>query len=723
MRPWMLRIPLGLVVVLAALLAHGGTLRGGFHYDDEAVILQNRATLTEPGSVIRGLHDPSAFTGGGKQGGMYRPVSHASHVLDAATGGWEDERPRPFAWHLTNLLLHAACAAALFALLRRVLRTWLPGGPGPDGLPEAAARAAFLGALWFAVVPVHSEVVNYVTARSESLAALFFLLALHAHHAAGDEGRTAGSRAGLTALSVASALLSFGSKETGVLLPAVAAALEIWGRSGDATVGERIRRAALRAAPLAAALVGYLLLRRAVLGQATIDLAARAAMEGAGVDPMVGGGRTMVAHLLTQARVAVAYALLLIFPFDLAPDHGVRVAAGIDAPTAAALAAIALAAGLVVRAAARGCRGVPLAALWAAAAAAPSVLVPLNVLMNEHRLYLPSTGLALLVGLGGDRVLSGARRFGPQARTAAGTGVVLALAAFVLVDRSRSKDWADPSRLWPRAVATSPESWRNQMHLGAVCFRLAQSTWSERLASRGRSAPADVLEMQGTALLDEARERYGEAHRLYPRAFETRLNLGYFHLYRGTLLHPEVLHDEVPSDVSDFEEAARWFVLAEESSPGSFRAHDNFAKSRALAGRVDEAIVEYERMAAEDTDRTTHYAWPLARLYGRVGRTEDALRMLAKIDALSPEQGGTVALLRAEALTRAKRFVEAKAALEDARRRLGPDDPMPDVYMARLLAATAVPENLPALRELWTLVLSREYRPGPKDRAVVDALK
>ena len=723
MRPWMIRIPLGLVVVIAALLAHGGALRGSFHYDDEAVILQNRAALTDPGSVLRGLHDPSAFTGGGKQGGMYRPVSHASHVLDAAAGGWDDEGPRPFAWHLTNLLLHAACAGALFALLRRVLRTWLPGGPGPAGLPDAASRAAFLGALWFAAIPVHSEVVNYVTARSESLAALFFLLALHAHHAAGDEGRTPGSRAALAALSVASALLSFGSKETGVLLPAVAAALEIWGRPGDASVGERLRRAAVRAAPLAAVLVGYLLLRRAVLGQATVDLAARAAMEGAGVDPMVGGGRTMIAHLLTQARVAAAYALLLVFPVDLAPDHGVRVAASIDAPTAAALAAIALAAGLAVRAAARGCRGVPLAAVWTAAAAAPSVLVPLNVLMNEHRLYLPSTGLALLVGLGADRVLAGARRFGPQARAAAGIGVVLALGAFVLVDRSRSKDWSDPSRLWPRAVETSPASWRNQMHLGAVSFRLAQRKWSERAGMRGRSASADFLEMQGLSLLDEALERFGEAHRLYPRAFETRLNLGYFHLYRGTLLHPEVLHDEVPADASDFEEAARWFALAEESSPGSFRAHDNFAKSRALAGRVEEAITEYERMAAEDTDRTTHYAWPLARLYARVGRTEDALRMLAKIDELSPADRGTVALLRGEALMRAKRFAEAEKSLEGAATILGKADPRPPVFMARLLAATGLKENLPMMRLLWDAGLARGHTPGPKDRAVLEALK
>jgi tetratricopeptide (TPR) repeat protein len=261
------------------------------------------------------------------------------------------------------------------------------------------------------------------------------------------------------------------------------------------------------------------------------------------------------------------------------------------------------------------------------------------------------------------------------------------------------------------------------MHLGVLSFRSAQERWAERERVAANSVEAAFLEMQGQSMLEESRERFGEAHRLYPRAFENRLNLGFFHLYRGTLLQPEVLHDELPSDPADFEEAARWFVLAEESSPGSFRAHFNMATALARAGRVEQAVAEFERMAKEDTERTTIYAWPLSDLYRRLGRTEEALGMLAKIDALEPGSRGLAALRRAEVLVQARRFPEAKAALDAARAALGAQDVRPDVYMARLLAATGVPENLPALRALWTLVVASGYRPGPKDRAVIEALR
>ena len=97
--------------------------------------------------------------------------------------------------------------------------------------------------------------------------------------------------------------------------------------------------------------------------------------------------------------------------------------------------------------------------------------------------------------------------------------------------------------------------------------------------------------------------------------------------------------------------------------------------------------------------------------------------MLGRIDALEPGSRGIAALRRAEVLVHARRFPEAKAALDAARGALGEKDVRPDVYMARLLAATGVPENLPALRGLWSLVLDRGYRPGPKDRAVLDALR
>jgi tetratricopeptide (TPR) repeat protein len=661
-------VPPGLLLVLLVLAAHAGSLKGGFHYDDEAVIVLNRANLEDPGTVARFVANPGAFSGA-PGNPLFRPVAHATHVLDAARGTWTPEGPDPRPFHVTNLALHAAAAWVLWRLLRRVLAVLLPAPPPGEAFPiPATDAAAFLGAAWFGLHPAHAEVVNYVTARSESLAGLFFLLALWAHHAAHEAGRSPGRRALLVAGSVAAALLSFGSKETGILLPAVAAALDLGARPEGGSLADRLRRAALRALPFALAAGGVLLLRRHALGTATVDLAARVAMDGAGVDPLVGGGRSLVAHLLTQARVVAASGLLLLLPTDLAPDHGVRVGAALDLPTCLALAALGVAGFLVVRAARRGDRLLPLAAAWAALAAAPSVLVPLNVVMNEHRLYLPCTGLAL----GAGPLLLGVVRAGARlGRPAAGGLAVLALlCAYIAIDGGRAHDWRDSYRLWRRATESSPASWRNHLHLGVQAYIRAKKGYDALAAAGLASDPGTIFaERAAREELDFAMESFHEAHRLYPRAFETRLNLGFAHLHRGLLLNRS--HDpDAPADPGPFLEAARWFTLAEESSPSSFRAFYNRATAWAFAGRVPEAIAEFERLSA-DRSRTTLYAWPLADLYRRAGRTEDALAQLALVEEREPADAGLVALRRGEVLAAAKRYREADRELQRAASLLG----------------------------------------------------
>jgi len=793
------RFPLGLIVLLGILVGHGFSLRGGFHYDDENVIVLNRANLEDPGTVLRMFQDPSVFCGiPGNP--LFRPVAHATHVLDAHLGTfWRKVQatcyllipdwlwkktvnvPRgidPLPFHVTNLLLHAACALVLYHLLRRVLRVLVPGEPFGPERPPAADVAALFGALWFGLEPVNAEVVNYVSARSESMAALFFLLSLMAHHAAWEEGVGRGRRALLVVGSVLAALLSFGSKETGILLPALAGALELWARPKCESPVEVICRAIGRAIPLVVGVCVYWSLRMLAMPSSQIEsrigtwaavlvailVAVRVALlvprvtsmarEGlkvlgsmrpsawssitflvvviamlglgltasgdAGLDPLVGGGRTMAAHLLTQSRVFWNYALLLLWPVDLAPDHGVRVSAALDGTTVLALLGIAGILALVVRSFLRGDRVLPLVAAWTALAAAPSVLVPLNVVMNEHRLYLPATGLALGVGLGMLALLEAGVRRGKEVLV--GLALMAVFVSFLLVDRDRARTWGNPFDLWERAVETSPTSWRNHLHLGVESFRGAQADFDrlDGLADR-KSTEAGILDLRGRAGIDRALAEFTEAQRLYPGAFESRLNLGYLHLYRGQILNREADPDGPASHPEEYRQAIRWFEEAEKASPGSFRALYNRASAMARAGMVPEATAEFERLA-KDPSRTTMYAWPLGDLYRRAGRTEEALAQFDLIERLSPEDAGTLCLKRAEVLTAARRFVEADAELQRAAKVLGMENPGPPLYKARLLVAEGKPEMLPLAKALWQAALERGHRPGPKDRALIAAI-
>ncbi len=716
------RVPFVLVVILATLAAHAGALGGRFHYDDDHVILLNRRNLQDPSTVLAMFRDPSVFSGL-PGNAMFRPTTYATHVLDAGAWAWEDAGPDPRGWHLTNLLLHAATAGALFLLLRRVLRALAPAPPAAPGAVEGPALAALVGALWFGLHPVNSEVVNYVCARSESTAALFFVLALLLHHRAWDGVAPPLRRAALVAASCGAAFLAFGGKETALLLPAVAGALELWARPRDQrAVAARVGRAAARAVPLAAILVVVLLLRRSALGAATVDLAARPEMSGDGSDPFLGGGRTWAAHFPTQARVLVQYALFLLFPVDLSPDHHVRVSASLaDGATLGALALLAVGGGLLARSLRRGERLPALATTWTACALAPSVLVPLNVVLNEHRLYLPTTGLALAFGCGALAVLDAAGRSRWPALGAA--LVCAAFAAFGALDGDRARAWSDPEVLWSRAVEASPGSWRAHHHLGVARFAAAERAFGQADGLEGMDPEgAAAARGRGLALTDAALAEFGRAQEIYPRAFSTRLNLGSAHLTRARVLNHGAHPDDPPPHSADLEAAIRWFTLAEEASPGSGRAQYYRATAQAERGLVEEALAAFLEMDRKDPAHAHLYDFPLADLLRRSGRTDEAIARLDVALARNPADAGTVALKKAEALTGARRFDEADGALRAAWDALGPRDARVYVYMARMLAASGRADVLPRMREFWGSALALGHRPGPKDREVLAAL-
>jgi tetratricopeptide (TPR) repeat protein len=703
---------LALAVMAASMLAHAASLRGGFHYDDDHTILLNRTNITDPSSVWRFFRDPGIYSGL-PANAMYRPVTYASVVWDALRAEWSGPEPDPVPFHVTNLLVHAAAAAVLFLLLRRILRVVLPGAP-----PEPAAA---LGALWFGLHPLHSEVVNYVSARSESLAGLFFLLALWLHHIAWEEGSTGPRRVALVAMAAGASFLSLGSKETGALLFVVAGALELWARPGETPWRTRLARTG-RALPLLAVFLLTMALRQEALGAAIGGVTARPAPVGDGEDPFTAGGRTFAAHYLTQARVLIEYGRMLLFPVDLSPDHFVRVSGRLfHPPTLAALVLIGAAVAVVVRSAMRGGRLLPLATVWAAAALAPSVLVPLNVVMNEHRAYLPSTGMALLVGAAWIGLRNATRKPGLAPLATALPTVVLA--AFALLDVARAGDWADPARLWGRAVVTDPGSWRAHHHLGVAFFRGAEAL-DVKAEGPGDATTEEreVHRVQAAELVQGALDRFRAAQAIYPGSFATRLNLGSALVDIARWRNRGSDPDSPPPRTDEYEEAIQWFTKAEEISPGSGRAQYFRATAMAEVGRVDEALAEFTRMRKGDPDRGHLYDFALADLNRRKGVFDAALGWLDRALERDPSSEATVALKKSEILVQAGRFDEADAQLRRAHGLLGPDNPLVLVYMARMLAASGKPQYLPTIRDFWSRAVQGGHRPGPKDRRVLELL-
>ena len=198
-------------MVLATLGAFLPALRGEFlNWDDDTNFLEN--------PNWRGLGpDPLKwmFT---DFSGHYMPVTWLTLGLDYVVWGM-----KPFGYHLTSLLFHAANALLFYFCLLRLLRRGLPGAD-PARLDWAAAA----GALVFSIHPLRVESVAWITERRDVTSLFFLLLSLLAYLRRTDEQvKTPAPRKWL-ALSVAAFAASLFSKATGFTLPLVLLLLDVW---------------------------------------------------------------------------------------------------------------------------------------------------------------------------------------------------------------------------------------------------------------------------------------------------------------------------------------------------------------------------------------------------------------------------------------------------------------------------------------------------------------
>ncbi|MBU0634252.1 MAG: tetratricopeptide repeat protein [Candidatus Omnitrophica bacterium] len=140
--------------LLAYLVIYGNSLFCGFMIDDNVLILEN--------DLIRNIKLlPRAFLRE-YMAGYYRPIVVVSFALDYAL--W---KLNPFGYHLTNISLHFLNSLLFFAFLYLLFKSF-----------ELAGLASIL----FAIHPINSTIINYVSDRGNLLAAFFMLNALIAFY-------------------------------------------------------------------------------------------------------------------------------------------------------------------------------------------------------------------------------------------------------------------------------------------------------------------------------------------------------------------------------------------------------------------------------------------------------------------------------------------------------------------------------------------------------------
>ena len=479
---------LPLVAAALACAAYFNALDNPFVYDDHDTVIANRSL-----GDLSNIRFILAYT-------PFRPLVNASYALDRWL--WDY---RPLGYHFTNLILHVVVVILLYLWLRRVIDDASTGVDSRGG--------AFIGAACFAVHPLQTEAVGYVSGRSEVMCAVFFLTALLLARRAVVSGGAVKA-----ALAVVSGILALASKETAVVLPLVFLSYDWLLRPGPDDL--RRRRLWLVCVPL------FVLV---ALG--AVYRISRLGVTSSGFWPAI-------LNAETQAVVIWRYLALLVWPFGQSIMHSVHRVTTIGDPIGL-IAAVGIA--LVIALALRVRRTSPVVTfglVWFFAVLAPSSsFIPLREGMAEHRVYLASAGFFTCIA-GMLQLWQG--RSMVRSRTPR-IAMAVVLVALCLLTIRRNQVWSDPVRLWTEATLHAEGMWEPHYALADslrergrcdVAIAEYQKVVAMRAAHRDAHTNLGICLAQ-SGQLEQAESEFREALTIDPEFARGYTNLGALALIAG----------------------------------------------------------------------------------------------------------------------------------------------------------------------------------------------
>lgn len=638
---------IALVIVLAVTAAvYLPSLRNGFtNWDDDIYVTGNAAvkdvSLRGAIRLFTGFHVSN-----------YHPLTMLSLMADGALGGGG-----PFAYHLHSLGLHLLNILLVFVLFSRM------HGRGIAPLAVAAL---------FALHPIHTEPVAWISSRKDLLYSAFYLVSMTAYVNYVKYGRKKYYFASLGLF-----VLSLLSKPMAVTLPAVLFLL-------DYLSGKKLNMRSLKEkAPFFAAAAVFALLT--VLAQ----------QESASIREQ----NSLLFNILTAMHGLLFYAAKTVLPVNLAPLYEY------PADTVGALPSVfilspfitAAAAWCVIRMVRKGMKKPAFGILFYGLSLLPvlQILPAGRAYAADRYAYLPVMGLMYAAACG----LESFSGKGKKQAYVSYTVLILAVSAFTALVPAQSAIWKNGVTLWTDTVRKYPDSPTPYVNRGIMLSRQgdydgAVSDYSRALELRpdfvkaysnrgnaylGRNDTAAALAdfdraieiSPGMAALYINRavtyhrmSRYGDAIADFTRAIE--LDSSYRQAYSGradsylasgqpqlAVLDNSILIRKTPGDPQPYFNRA----LAHAAMGMDTRALDDYNTAVRLRpgyldaylnrGNLYQKTGEYEKAAGDygliiEADRTYIRAYEnLAAAYTEMERYSDALSILNDAFGIS---GGSRAL-------------------------------------------------------------------------------
>ncbi len=573
-------------LALAALVfaVYAPALQNGFVWDDTALVLRDpfiRSWRLVPEGFQHFLFTDATASD------FYRPIQRLTYTLDYGAFAF-----RPTGYHLTSILCHLAAAFAGFLLAGELLALF--------GVEERKRRAiAFFASLAWAIHPVHTAAVVYISGRADPLAAAFGFLGLYA----GIRSLPTTGRKRWTLLLAAGALflLSALSKETGLVF------LVLWG----AILFLKKRWTAFLPATVVTICV------------AVMYLSLRLPAEHVPA-PTLRTPAPLLVRPILAARAFAEYAGLILLPINLHMDRDVETHPEGGGPENASVAAwrelqtllgilLAIAAAYWIMRSRKQDGAIFSCLVLAAIAYLPvSGIFVLNASIAEHWIYLPTAFLFLGAALALSRF--SIRILGP----------ILAVWLIFLGTRTwiRTLDWRDQRTFLERTLASGGDSVRMLINLAGLELNEGQlDSARKHLALALRREPDQPLAILNLASVAIRQNEFPAARALLERATKMPLIEARAHELLAVLEYKE----SGKIDLSRFRLAAR-------TGPPNWAIERRYVEALDQSGATPAAITELKSCLTTQWYRAE--SWQLlSELLGKAGQPTEAAAAQGRAEA------------------------------------------------------------------------------------------
>ena len=502
-------------------------------------------------------------------------------------------------YHIVNLLIHLINSLLVYWFVHLIFITLASGTGGDNPLfLKRASTIALFSSLLFVTHPIQTQAVTYIVQRFTSLATMFYLFSIimyiKARLAPNDKNKKHGEKISIRALvyyliSLSAAVLAMKTKEISFTLPAMIVLYEVLFLKGDT------KRRIMYIVPFILTMIiipATLIFIVNLSGGVTGDVGTATTLSGSHV--------TRLDYLFTEFRVIITYFRLMFFPVDQNLDYDYPLYHSMFNPEVflsfLSLLVICI---TVIYSFWRYRKTLPLTrviffgtAWFFATLSIESSIIPIIDVINEHRMYLPSLGLFLVISILLVMIIERCQQ--KWVEGAIFLSVIIASLAFTGITYSRNNEWSEKIVFWQDVVNKSPEK------------------------ARGYTQLATAHEEKGG--LDQAIKYFKKASSLEP--YNSEINV-----YLGVSL----------SKLGRTNEAIKEFRKALQVNPAHAEAHINLGTAFAKLGRISEAMQEFREGALRISPYNTEALTSLGIGLYTLGRKDDAIRHFRKAMRINPD--------------------------------------------------------------------------------------